>query len=76
VNGRKKVQDVATSHANEWDHVCLGCGGYVADVLWRLRSVLCHDCRDLRRGVDPVLLQEWAEARRQEAEKSAQALRG
>ncbi len=66
---------MAVSHANEWDHVCLGCGGYVADVLWRLRSILCHDCRDLRRGIDPVLLEEWAEARRREAERSAEALR-
>ncbi len=66
---------MAIAPADEWDHVCLGCGGYVADVLWRLRSILCHDCRDLRRGVDPVLLQQWAEARRLEAEKSAQALR-
>ncbi|MDQ3865467.1 MAG: hypothetical protein M3304_01375 [Actinomycetota bacterium] len=47
----------------------------MADVLWRLRSILCHDCRDLRRGVDPVLLAGWVEARRQAAERSEEMLR-
>jgi hypothetical protein len=56
---------------SEWHRRCLGCGGQIADALWRLGAVQCHDCRDLRRGVDPVLLQAWAEAQRVAAAKHA-----
>ena len=31
--------------------VCVGCGGTIADVLSRLGSTRCHDCRD---GVRPA----------------------
>ncbi|MBD0289633.1 MAG: hypothetical protein ICV74_00145 [Thermoleophilia bacterium] len=66
---------MASWDGNEWDHRCLGCGALVADVLWRVGSVLCHDCRDLRRSVDPVLLEQWAEARRLAAKRAADARR-
>lgn len=62
---------MAAYEETEWDQRCLGCGGQVAEVLWNLRSVLCHDCRDLRRGVDPMLLREWAEAQRDKAARNA-----
>ena len=48
----------------DWNKRCLGCGSIVADVLWRLGAILCHDCRDRRRSPDPVLLQEWADTQR------------
>jgi len=28
------------------DHRCYGCGGAISDVLVKLGSPLCHDCRD------------------------------
>jgi hypothetical protein len=36
--------------------VCVGCGGTIADVLSRLGSTRCHDCRD---GVRPPARVEY-----------------
>jgi hypothetical protein len=36
---------------NDPTYRCLQCGGLVAEVLVRLGSVLCHDCRELH-GID------------------------
>jgi hypothetical protein len=59
-----------------WERRCLACGGQIADVLWRLASVLCHDCRDEGRRPDPTLLRAWAEAQRAAARKRAQEIGG
>jgi hypothetical protein len=37
------------------EYVCLQCGGAIAEVLARLGSVLCHDCRD-EQGVDAIVV--------------------
>jgi hypothetical protein len=39
----------------EPEYVCLQCGGPIAEVLARLGSVLCHDCRD-EQGVDAIVV--------------------
>ena len=39
----------------EPEYVCLQCGGAIAEVLARLGSVLCHDCRD-EQGVDAIVV--------------------
>jgi hypothetical protein len=39
----------------EPEYVCLHCGGAIAEVLARLGSVLCHDCRD-EQGVDAIVV--------------------
>jgi hypothetical protein len=53
---------------------CLGCGGEIAVVLWRLGSILCHDCRSAGRSVDRALLEEWAELQRLAARHAANAV--
>jgi hypothetical protein len=59
----------------DWDHRCLGCGGTIADVLWRLGSVRCHECRDRQRPVNPAIVAEWSEAQRVAAVKKAERAR-
>jgi hypothetical protein len=46
------------------DHRCYACGGEVADVLAKLGSALCHDCRDAAdasgRAPERVVRALWA----------------
>ncbi len=57
----------------DFDHRCLSCGSDMAGVLWRLGSILCHDCRASGRSVDPGLLEEWADAQWRAARQAAHA---
>ena len=60
----------------EWNHRCLGCGGAVDDVLWRLGSKRCHDCRDRGRLANPAILEEWADGQRLLAEEITRRRKG
>jgi hypothetical protein len=59
----------------DWDHRCIACGGRVADVLWSVGSMRCHECRDRGRIANPAILKEWAEAQRLTAQETARRLR-
>jgi hypothetical protein len=47
----------------EPEYVCLQCGGAIAEVLARLGSILCHDCRD-EQGVDAIVVRTPPKHRR------------
>ena len=58
----------------DWHQRCVACGGPVADVLWRLGSPRCHDCRDHGRPANPAIIKDWAEAQRVAAAEAARTL--
>jgi hypothetical protein len=39
----------------DWQFRCVECGEPIADVLARVGSLLCHDCRD-EHGVDAIIV--------------------